>query len=214
MVYCRYCGTQNRNGGLKCVQCGKPLSLIPNEPQPRSKVESYHDHNPKSRVQKSPIKDNYLRKDKNLDVSRENNSQKNINLYQSQNQRNDQLYNQNYRSNIRQNLNQNKYNDQNIRNYPKNFHEPQENQYNSQEYRNELKIDKTAVEWDVVIATALLVIILTAILQRILPFMAIFISLLIGLAYILVATKSKFSLFKSIPLAVLVILAISAYFSI
>lgn len=81
--------------------------------------------------------------------------------------------------------------------YPVNLNKNQNNDYYSKNYgKKPVKPSKNSVEWDVVIATALMVIILTAILQRIFPFMAIFISLLIGLIYILIATKSKSSLFK------------------
>ncbi|MDR0900503.1 MAG: zinc-ribbon domain-containing protein, partial [Methanobrevibacter sp.] len=31
MVYCSYCGTQNREGSLKCIKCGKPLALFSDE---------------------------------------------------------------------------------------------------------------------------------------------------------------------------------------
>jgi len=189
MVYCRYCGTQNRDGALNCVKCGKPLSLIPNEPPTTRFTQNNNqnfrgDHFRESENINSPIKRRYM--NQNPDENQMNQNH-NYNEY-DQDYGNHQRY-QDYSSNL----------DQNQPNF---------------EYENEPKVSKTAVEWDVVIATALMVIILTAILQRAISSMAIFMSMLIGLAYILVATKSKLSLIKSIPLTILVVLAISAYFSI
>jgi len=182
MVYCRYCGTQNRNGTLKCINCGKPLSLIPNDSQSSMQSQdrgpylkknnqgnNYNNYN----YHRSPIKYRYMEEDQKID---------------------------NFRNSSK---------------YPNNPIMNQNNNYHSQNYMKEhVKTNKNSVEWDVVIATALMVIILTAILQRVFPSTAIFISLLIGLIYILIATKSKSSLFKAIPLTIIAILAISAYFSI
>jgi len=144
----------------------------------------------------------------------------NEHLYSNQhNQRNQEnQYNNEYQENY---LNQQDYSSrEDYQSYGENneynndLHRNRLNLENSQNYYHEpKKVSKTAIEWDVVIATALLVIILTAILQRIFPSFAIFISLLLGLVYILIATKSKASLIKSIPLTFFVILAISAYFS-
>ena len=113
------------------------------------------------------------------------------------------------------------YKDKNLRLNSRynNFQDLNQEKYSQPQFNNENNnkayktVNKTAVEWDVVIATALIVIIISAILQRIFPFLGIFMALLIGLIYILIATKSKLSLFKSIPLAILMILAVSAYFS-
>ncbi|RBQ22861.1 hypothetical protein ALNOE001_14420 [Candidatus Methanobinarius endosymbioticus] len=239
MVYCRYCGAKNRDGDLRCTQCNKPLSLIPDNspsrPSSRSNNSSNfnnrssnYNNNRNSNNQNSPIKNKYLEKDQKLNEFRNNNSNLNIPPHQSRNQKNtNSLHPQNSNnSNIRENR-ENNYNDinpnmrnQSFQNYqntqkysnnPNMGHDRENNFPNRREYR---EIDKTAVEWDVVIVTALIVIILTAILHRLFLFFAIFISLLIGLAFILVAIKLKSSLFKSIPLAVLAILAISAYFSI
>lgn len=212
MIYCGYCGTKNRDDDFRCSQCNKYLSLMPNNysSRPNSKSTSssnlndpysyYHNQN-------HPIKNKYLEKDLNPNEFLENNPQNQRINNQNINQSNQSRYNPNMRNQQYQNY-------EKPQNHPMNQHEPHERQNYSQNIGKYQEVDKTAVEWDVVIATVLLVIILTAILQRIFPFTAIFISLLIGLDYILIATKSKFSLFKSIPLAILTILAISAYFSI
>lgn len=204
MVYCRYCGTQNRDGTLKCTNCGKPLSLIPNDSHSNSMQDSSRNH--------------YSKRD---DYRKNNNYGKIDNYGNNRNNHNDSI-NPNvsnyHRSPIKDSYmrkNQEFDNFENPSKYPANLNKNQNNDYHSQNYGKEpVKSSKNSVEWDVVIATALMVIILTAILQRIFPFMAIFISLLIGLLYILIATKSKSSLFKAIPLTVITILAISAYFSI
>lgn len=204
MVYCRYCGTQNRDGTLKCINCGKPLSLIPNDSHPNSMQDSSRNH--------------YSKKD---DYRKNNNYGKIDNYGNNRNNHNDSINSDvsNYhRGPIKDSYmrkNQELDNFENPSKYPVNLNKNQNNDYYSKNYgKKPVKSSKNSVEWDVVIATALMVIILTAILQRIFPFMAIFISLIIGLIYILIATKSKSSLFKAIPLTVITILAISAYFSI
>lgn len=232
MVYCRYCGAQNRDGDLICSNCGKPLSLMPNEPQQRPRSSSNNQslrdngfgNNPN---QNDSIKNRYMQGNQNNQDYQNNQSNQNYQNQQRQQHQQDpqnQHYQdqQNYQN--QQNPQDNRYqrnyqNPQDQQNYQRNqehsnnLHQTGLNQQYSQNYAHEPKVSKTAIEWDVVIATALMVIILTAILQRILPFFAIFISLLLGLAYILIATKSKASLVKSIPLTLLTILAISAYFS-
>lgn len=244
MVYCRYCGAQNRDGDVKCSNCGKPLPLLPNEPHPNLRHSSGNDQNLRnnsfrdSSNNSHSIKDRYLGKNQGHKNNRNNQQNNNTNDYNQnyQNQQQDQYYQNQERQQTQRNMQnrqpqnqqtyQNQQNQQQYqqnyqdsqryqnREYPNNLHYNEFNQQYHQNYVNEsAKVSKTAIEWDVVIATALMVIILTAILQRIFPLFAIFISLLIGLAYILVATKSKSSLLKSIPLTILVILAISAYFS-
>lgn len=222
MVYCRYCGVQNKHGDLKCSNCGKPLPLMANEPHSNMKRSQNNAQNLKSNNPIDNQSNNYSIKDKYL---RDNQDPQNIHNNQRNNQNID--YDQNYQNQQYQNQQyQNQQNYQNQQQYNQNYqrHQNQEysdglhnnefNQQYQQNYTNKHKrVSKTAIEWDVVIATALMVIILTAILQRIFPMFAIFISLLIGLAYILVATKSKSSLVKSIPLTILVILSISSYFS-
>ena len=239
MVYCRYCGTQNRDRDLKCSNCGKPLSLMPNEP-PLKPISSSNNQNLRGNSSRNnpnrydSIKSRYVRETQN----QQNQNYQNQQRQQNQNQQRQQNQNnQNYQNQQRQQYQQNpqyyqnqrnQHENQYQRNYPnqqayQNYQRNQEysdnllqngqNQQYSQNHAHEPKVSKTAIEWDVVIATALMVIILTAILQRIFPVYAIFISLLLGLAYILIATKSKVSLIKSMPLTLLTILAISAYFS-
>jgi len=192
MVYCSYCGAINRDGASHCSNCGETLPIIPNKNQNilqsnYSNRRSNNQHNSSNQIPnnsyKMSIKEDYLR---------DNKYNKNP-TYKDKNLRLNSRYN-NF-----QDLNQEKYS------------QPQfNNENNNKTYKT---VNKTAVEWDVVIATALIVIIISAILQRIFPFLGIFMALLIGLIYILIATKSKLSLFKSIPLAILMILAVSAYFS-
>ncbi len=261
MVYCRYCGTQNKDGTLKCINCGKPLSLMPNDSQKDSIHSSSRDHhsignnhgdnssthnesiNPNiSNHHRSPIKDRYMKNDQELN-NFENRSNINYESKQSMNQGangfNNQSYghrrenqNQNYQNSInshKETLNDNNGNRGYINNLSENNSQNLDNNlensnnlnnninsgyYSQNRPRESVKSNKNSVEWDVIIATALMVIILIAILQRVFPSIAIFISLLIGLIYILIATKSKSTLFKAIPLAILAILAISAYFSI
>ena len=277
MVYCRYCGTQNRDGNLKCSNCGKPLSLISNEPQSRPRFSKNNNQNfRENRFRNNPnqensIKARYLEKNQhnpNNQYNQNNQGQKrqqaNNDFQRNQNPQYNQSpqYYQNPQHNQNPKYQQSPQRHQNQGNYPKqrdyqnypnyqnyqnrhnsgyeqdylnqenylnqddyqnyggnneyydNLHQDRFNQHYSQNYNREAKkVSKTAIEWDVVIATALMVIILTAIIQRIFPSFAIFISLLLGLSYILIATKSKPSLIKSIPLTIFVILAISAFFS-
>lgn len=224
MVYCRYCGAKNRDCELKCFQCNKLLSLISDNSSSRlnSKSNNFSNLNNNSsnyNNQSNHIKSKYLEKDHDPNEYVNNNQQSDFRTENPQNQRinnlninqSKQLYQSRHDPNIR---NQQYQNPENVQNYSKTPYELHDRRNRSQNREKYLKVGKTTVEWDIVITTALIVIILTKTLQRIFPFMAIFIVLLIGLAYILIATKSKSSLFKSIPLAILTILTISAYFSI
>ncbi|MCL2688202.1 MAG: zinc ribbon domain-containing protein [Methanobrevibacter sp.] len=192
MVYCSYCGARNRDDVSHCSNCGERLPIIRDKNQniPQNNYSNQQNSNrPISSNQipnnpyNRPIKNNYLR---------------------------DNRYNKNFTdedNNLRLDNRHDNFQDSNQKKYPK-------PQFNNKNNDNPHKtVNKTAVEWDVVIATALIVIIISAILQRVFPFLSIFMALLIGLIYILIATKSKLSLFKSIPLAILMILAVSAYFS-
>jgi len=214
MVYCRYCGAQSRDGDLKCSNCGKPLSLMPNEPQLRSNSSSNNKSLRGNNFRNNPnpndsIKNRYMQGNQNNQNQQnpQNRQYQDSQNYQNQRNQHDSQYQGDYQN---PRAYQNYQRDQE---YSDNLHQSGLNQQYSQNHVHEPKVSKTAIEWDVVIATALMVIILTAILQRIFPFYAIFISLLLGLAYILIATKSKSSLVKSIPLTLVTILAISAYFS-
>jgi len=240
MVYCRYCGVQNRTGELKCSNCGKPLSLMPNEPQVKPMSSSNNQSLRGNSSRNNPnqydsIKSRYVGKNQNNQNNQSNQNHQNQQRQQYQQNPQNQQYqdqrnyqNQQYQNQQNYQNQRNQYDNQYQRSYQdqrayQNYQRNQEysdnlrqnglNQQYSQHYVHEPKVSKTAIEWDVVIATALMVIILTAILQRIFPVYAIFISLLLGLAYILIATKSKASLIKSMPLTLLTILAISAYFS-
>lgn len=80
-------------------------------------------------------------------------------------------------------------------------------------FNKEKYVDKNSIEWDVVIATALITLILSAILNRIFPTLGLLFAIFVGLIYILIATKVKSSLVKSLPVTLIVICAISAFFS-
>jgi len=191
MVYCSYCGTENLDGNSHCSNCGKPLPLIENRNQhnPQNNYPQNQNNNPPNFSNQRPnTLHNRSIKDDYLRDSYDDNSTDRFNNPPLDNRRNQH-----------QDL------------HPKQYSDRQFNNKNDDSLPK--TVDKTAVEWDVVIATALIVIIISAVLQRIFPLLAIFMALLIGLIYILIATKSKLSLFKSIPLAILMILAVSAYFS-
>ena len=233
MVYCQYCGARNRDGDLRCYNCGKPLSLMPSEQSQKSGFSSNTNQNLRDSFRNNPkqegsIKNRYIQREQAYQDNPNDPHNPNSHNYQNQqvyhdNQPNRHYQNhQSYQNQQNQQSYQDYQNQQNQQNHPRN----QEYEYPDDFNRSELnrqyppndvyepkKVSKTTIEWDVVIATALMVIILTAILQRVFPVFAIFISLFLGLAYILVATKSKPSLIKSIPLTFFVILAISAYFS-
>lgn len=238
MVYCSYCGTQNNEGSLKCIKCGKPLSLFSNQDSILERNNYSSSNSPiKNKYQNIENKNNdYGNIDRNIRKKEENNFKNNSNLNWPNNRKNQNIPENNYYentqkkqyrndSNSNRNLNQN-ISPENInsgrplqrtihsnKNFNNDYYNPNTSQNHYQEVNNR-EISKTTIEWDVVIATALLVIILSAILGRFLPNFAIFISLLVGLIYILIATKSKSSLMKSIPLVIIMILAVSAYFSI
>ncbi|KZX16714.1 hypothetical protein MBCUT_05720 [Methanobrevibacter cuticularis] len=219
MVFCSYCGTQNPDGESKCVKCGKPLSLMGNNPSnkrkygvnsPKSKLgsnnlssNSYHPESNNSDSINKPIKERYQ-----IRESRNPNGPSPRNSYSPEaNYPLDRNFNQNnYNNDVRTKLD-----DSFISSQKQGYGNPY---YHSQQNYESKEVSKSTIEWDVVIATALLVIILSAILNRFIPTLGIFISLIMGLIYILVATKSKLSLVKSIPLAIVMILAVSAYFSI
>ena len=191
MVYCIYCGEKNEDETLKCRKCGKPLSLLP------------HDY-PENSDSKMPNYINKKRLNKGIMGDYQNNhdnfSQKSIeSRYKDFNPYDD-------------NFNENKYKNNQI-NKLNNLSSSRTN-YNEDNYRKNLKKPiKNFVEWDVVVATALLVIILFTILQRFFHTIGLFIALFIGLIYILTATKQKSGLIKAIPLAIIMVFAISAYFS-
>ncbi|MDR2829656.1 MAG: hypothetical protein LBB45_01230 [Methanobrevibacter sp.] len=69
------------------------------------------------------------------------------------------------------------------------------------------------IEWDVIIASSLIFIILTAVFNRILPAFGYVFTLLTSLSYILIATKNKNTLILAIPLSFLTTSAISAFLS-
>ncbi|MCL2114928.1 MAG: zinc ribbon domain-containing protein [Methanobrevibacter sp.] len=188
MVYCRYCGEKNKDSSFKCSKCGKPLSLAPDYyPEARnSNTSTYTNKKGLNKEFSNDIHSNFNQKSIK---SRYNNFNKQDNSFNRNENGNNQLNKLNRLSSSQNNY----YED----NYRKNLKKP----------------NKNHVEWDVVVATALLVIILTTILQRFFPRFGLTISLLFGLVYILIATKSKVSLFKAIPLAIIMIFAISAYFS-
>ena len=191
MVYCRYCGEKNGDGRLNCLKCGKPLSLLPND-YPENLNSTRLNYTNKKEFNKE-FRNNYQN-------DRNEFNQKSIKSRYSFFNPHDDEFDKN-----KHGTNQvNQSND--LSSSKTNYH----HDYNG---KNLEKHNKSPVEWDVVIATALLVIILSTILKRVFPAMGLLIALFTGLIYILIATKSKLSLFKSIPLSIFMIFAISAYFS-
>ncbi|MDR2966506.1 MAG: zinc ribbon domain-containing protein [Methanobacteriaceae archaeon] len=188
MVYCRFCGEKNKDNALNCRKCGKPLSLIPS-------------HNLENLNKSIP---NYTSK-KELNNEFGNDIPSNFNQKSIKSRYNN--FNQ-----YTNGFNKNKYGN-NRPNKLNVLSNSQTNYYGDNHRKSLKKHNKNYVEWDVVVATALLVIILTTILQRFFPRFGLFMALFIGLTYILIATKSKISLFKAIPLAIIMVFAISAYFS-
>ena len=191
MVYCRYCGEKNNDRALKCIKCGEPLSLLPNiyPGNMDNDMHSYRDR-------------------KDFDKEFRNNHQNNHDNFNQESiksrYKNFDLGDPNFDKNKHRNHQINKLN---------NLSESKNNIYGVNHGNNLKKPNKSYVEWDVVVATALLVIILASILQRFFHTFGLSLALLIGLIYILIATKSKLSLFKAIPLAIFMVVAISAYFS-
>lgn len=191
MVYCIYCGEKNEDGALKCSKCRKPLSLLPND-----YPKNLNTNNPNYKNKK--YINNKFRRDPQP-------NHPNFNQGSIKSQYND--FNKSYNDS-----NGKEYRNNQI-NRVKNLSSSQTNYYGENYRKSHEQQAKNYVEWDVVVATALLVIILATILQRFFYAIGLFIALFIGLIYILTATKSKLSLIKAIPLAIIMVLVISAYFS-
>lgn len=78
---------------------------------------------------------------------------------------------------------------------------------------NENYINKNSIGWDVVIATALITLISAAVLNRIFSNLGLLFAVVIGFIYILIASKVKSSIVKVLPVTLVVICAISAFFA-
>ncbi|KZX10235.1 zinc ribbon domain-containing protein [Methanobrevibacter filiformis] len=231
MVFCSYCGTENANGSLKCYNCGKALPLIhddniknyssnnefkvensPNIPNnsisniPNNGINSIPNNNNTDNYNTESIKEKYVSSD-SKSFATDSNSNKTSYLDPPNNNNN----NNNYSNESSTLYNREYHRNPNVLNKRNNV-SFSESKYNSK-YDLEEVTKEHSIEWDVIVATALIFIILTAILNRIFSVIGIFISLFIALIYILVATKNKNSLFKSIPIAIIMIAAISAYLS-
>jgi hypothetical protein len=191
MVYCSYCGEKNNDGILKCKNCGRPLSLLPNNnPENMNrKMPKYPDKKNFNKEFRSDYQNNHGNFNQGSIKSR----------YKDFDQDNTNFDQENYGNNRLNRLN--------------NLSTSQTGYYNDNQRKNLKKHNKGRVEWDVVVATAILVIIIASILQRFSPTFGLSVALFIGLIYILTATKSKLSLFKAIPLGIFMVFAISAYFS-
>ncbi|MCL2157343.1 MAG: zinc ribbon domain-containing protein [Methanobrevibacter sp.] len=191
MVYCRYCGEKNKDEALICGKCGKPLSLIPNL-YPKNMNKSMPNYNNKNEINRG-FRKNKGNNHNNFNRGPIKSRFENLN-------RDDEIFNKDeYGNTLTEELN------------PSSTF--QRGYYYDFSGKNLKKHNKNFVEWDVVVATALLVIILATILQRFFPTFGLFMALFIGLIYILTSTKSKSSLFKAIPLAIIMVFAISAYFT-
>jgi hypothetical protein len=263
MVFCRYCGMANKDSELKCSNCGKPLSLLSNEPlksedlkikNPAKTTNDYLNSNKRlnsdnnhQNIRESPIKSKYINNQYNMDQKNEytntdNNYNRNISNYTNPNKdyKNIPNYNSNNLNNDNNYVNNLNHSNNNLnyrnmgQNHPNYPHDRQNldnnneiydnrqvgysksppNLYPDKSYKNSLEYEKkNYIEWDVIIATAFITIILSAIFNRILPSIGLLLSLLISLIYILIATTNKSSLFISIPLTLIMVATISAYFS-
>jgi lipopolysaccharide export LptBFGC system permease protein LptF len=191
MVYCVYCGEKNKDRRLKCIKCGKPLSLLPNDYSENLNSNRSRYTN-KKRLNKE-FKNDYKGNQDNINQRSIKSNYKDFNRYENGFDKNK------YRNNQTKRLN--------------NLSSSQTNYYGVDSRENLKKPYKKYVEWDVVVATALLVIILSTILQRFFPRLGLLVALFVGLVYILIATKSKLTLIKAIPLSIIMVFAISAYFS-
>ncbi|MDR2873188.1 MAG: zinc ribbon domain-containing protein [Methanobrevibacter sp.] len=150
MVSCNYCGQENKDGNLKCSNCGKPLSLI-------------WDETSNNIFKKNP---DHFQKDDSL--------------------ADDFKYNSLYKEN---------------------------KIYNKVKENKKSEISNFYMEWDVIVATALTVIILTPIFNRLFPPLGYIMPLLISLIYLLMAIKNKPSLIIAIPLSFIVTCAFTAFLS-
>ena len=191
MVYCRYCGEKNKDESLICWNCGKPLSLIPNL-HPKNMNRSMPNPNNKKDINRG------FRKNKG--TNHNNFHRIPIKARFEDSNRYNTIFDRNeYQNTLAEELN------------PSSAF--QRGYINGSSGKNIKEHNKNFVEWDVVVATALLVIILATILQRFFPTFGLFIALFIGLIYILISTKLKLTLFKAIPLAIVMVFTISAYFT-
>ncbi|MDR3223322.1 MAG: hypothetical protein LBT66_06290 [Methanobrevibacter sp.] len=194
MVICSYCGQENKIGNLKCSNCGKPLSLLSNDssdPIFEKELNQNHENDfQKGDFQKGIKKNSIKWKYAN---SQSNQEKKHDNLdigFNNQNKDYDAPVNN---FNYNQNYDDEQYYDDNINTSSEKF-----------EY---------FIEWDVIIASSLIVIILTAIFNRIFPVVAYIIALIISLIYVLITTKNKNTLMLVIPLSFITTCAMSAFLS-
>jgi hypothetical protein len=150
MITCKYCGQENKDGNLKCSNCGKPLSLIWDETS------------------------------KNIFKKKSNQFQK------------DDFLGDGFKSLYKENEIYDNLNDQ---------------------INKESEIPDFYLEWDVIVATALIAMISTPIFNRLFPPFGYIMALLLSLLYLLMAIKSKPTLIIAIPLSFIVTCAITAFLS-
>jgi len=191
MVICNYCGRENKTGDLKCSNCGKPLGLLSNDssdPIFEKDLNQIQKNDFQKGIIKNSIKWRYA--DSQSDQER-----KHDNL--------DIGFN-----------NQNKGYDTHVNNFKYNQdHDEILDIYWNDNLNTSSEKFEYFIEWDVIIASSLIVIILTAIFNRIFPVVAYIIALIISLIYVLIATKNKNTLMFVIPLSFITTCAMSAFLS-
>ncbi|MDR2624118.1 MAG: hypothetical protein LBC39_06100 [Methanobrevibacter sp.] len=228
MVICRYCGQENRTGDLRCSNCGKPLSLLPNDPSDPTfekdldqKSNEFH----KETIRKDSIKWKYI----NPHSDQEKGSDSSDDRFNDRIEDHGDVVDFNYNPSDRDFVDRSTdFNDHDDGGFDQNDHDEDElyrakfheniGRYkdNNLDFDHEKKTENLVyfIEWDVIIASSLIVIILTAIFNRMFPIFGYISALLVSLIYVLIATKNKNTLFLAIPLSFISTAAISAFLSI
>ncbi|GAA5819037.1 MAG: zinc ribbon domain-containing protein [Methanobrevibacter sp. CfCl-M3] len=204
MVTCRYCGQKSRTGDLRCSNCGKPLSLLANDQSDpifeKDLGQIHEDHFQEGNVRKGSIKWKYTNPEYNNSTNKLNNQNRGYepsfdDLSHSQSRpdyygHDDDLYRNKFNENIGQ------------------YRSSLDNNYN-----RKFEVIWLFIEWDVIVASSFIVIILTAVFNRIFPVVGYILALLISLMYVLTTTKNKDTLILAIPLSFITTSAISAFLS-
>ncbi|MDR2545476.1 MAG: hypothetical protein LBD03_08080 [Methanobrevibacter sp.] len=204
MVTCRYCGQKSRTGDLRCSNCGKPLSLLANDPSDsifeKDLGQIHEDHFQEENVRKGSIKWKYTNPEHNNSTNKINNQNRGYEPYfndLSPSQSHPDYYEHD------DDFYRNKFNE-NIGQYRSNL---------DRNYDGKSEVIGFFIEWDVIVASSFIVIILTAVFNRIFPLLSYVLALLISLMYVLTTTKNKNTLILAIPLSFITTSAISAFLS-
>ncbi|MDR1819326.1 MAG: hypothetical protein LBR15_03635 [Methanobrevibacter sp.] len=204
MVTCRYCGQKSRTGELRCSNCGKPLSLLANDPSDpmfEGGIGQIHeDHFQEENIKKGSIKWKYTNPEHDNSTNKFDNQSRE---YESS--VDDLSYNQSHPDHY-------EYDDDFYRNkFNENIEQYRSNLDNNHDRKSE--VIGFFIEWDVIVASSFIVIILTAIFNRIFPVVSYVLALLISLVYVLATIKNKNTLILAIPLSFITTSAISAFLS-